>query len=95
MANLAHQPLAPPPTPSPDDEPLCQTSEERAADVDVTALCSEAASMLGLDEMIHDAEFSLYSAMSALELMDAKMDKAPPVLQVRYFRAVDKYTRAV
>lgn len=40
--------------------------------------------MLGPDEMIHDADFSLYSAMSALELMDTKMDKPPPVLEVRY-----------
>lgn len=51
-------------------------------DVDVTALCREAAAMLGPDEMIYDADFNLYSAMSALELMDAKMDKAPPALQV-------------
>ncbi|CAN0366068.1 unnamed protein product, partial [Ectocarpus sp. 13 AM-2016] len=42
--------------------------------MDVTQLCRTAASMLGPDEMIHDADFSLYGAMSALELMDTKMD---------------------
>lgn len=52
--------------------------------VDVTELCREAASTLGPNEMIHDPEFSLYGAMSALELMDAKMDKAPPALEVWY-----------
>lgn len=51
--------------------------------VDVTELCRQVAATLRPDEMIHDAEFSLYSAMSALELMDAKMDKAPPALEVR------------
>lgn len=50
---------------------------------DVTKLCREAASLLGPNEMIHDPDFSLYGAMSALELMDAKMDKAPPALEVR------------
>ncbi|CAM9261371.1 unnamed protein product, partial [Sphacelaria rigidula] len=48
---------------------------------DVTELCRQAAATLGPNEMIHDADFNLYSAMSALELMDAKMDKAPPALQ--------------
>lgn len=51
---------------------------------DVLELCREAASMLGPNEMIHDPEFTLYGAMSALELMDAKMDKPPPALEVRY-----------
>jgi len=51
-------------------------------DIDVTALCREAAKALGPNEMIHDPDFSLYGAMSALELMDAKMDKAPPALEV-------------
>lgn len=51
--------------------------------VDVTELCRQVAAMLGPNEMIHDADFNLYGAMSALELMDAKMDKAPPALQVR------------
>lgn len=58
-------------------------SWEHAAVVDVTELCRQAAATLGPNEMIHDADFNLYSAMSALELMDAKMDKAPPALQVR------------
>lgn len=49
---------------------------------DVLALCREAASMLGPNEMIHDPDFTLYGAMSALELMDAKMDKPPPALEV-------------
>lgn len=50
---------------------------------DVTELCRKAASMLGPNEMIHDPDFSLYGAMSALELMDDKMDKAPPAVEVR------------
>lgn len=50
---------------------------------DVTELCRKAASMLGPNEMIHDPEFSLYGAMSALELMDARIDKAPPALEVQ------------
>lgn len=50
---------------------------------DVLELCREAASMLGPNEMIHEPDFSLYGAMSALELMDAKMDKPPPALEVR------------
>eukprot|EP00903_Cladosiphon_okamuranus_P014294 g13276.t1 len=37
--------------------------------------------MLGPNEMIHGPEFTLYGAMSALELMDAKMDKPPPALE--------------
>lgn len=51
---------------------------------DVLELCREAASMLGPNEMIHDPDFTLYGAMSALELMDAKMDKPPPALEVWY-----------
>lgn len=58
-------------------------SASRRKEEDVTQLCREAASMLGPNEMIHDPDFSLYGAMSALELMDAKMDKAPPALEVR------------
>lgn len=58
-------------------------SGSRQKEEDVTKLCREAASMLGPNEMIHDPDFSLYGAMSALELMDAKMDKAPPALEVR------------
>lgn len=50
---------------------------------DVLELCREAASMLGPNEMIHDPDFTLYGAMSALELMDAKMDRPPPALEVR------------
>lgn len=73
--------------PPPADEQLCPSAsipELRKCDeeVEVTQLCREVASTLGPNEMIHDPEFSLYSAMSALELMDAKMDKAPPALEV-------------
>ena len=50
---------------------------------DVLELCRDAASTLGPNEMIHNPDFTLYGAMSALELMDAKMDKPPPVLEVR------------
>lgn len=60
---------------------------------DVTELCRLAASMLGPNEMIHDSDFSLYGAMSALELMDAKMDKAPPALEVRQWTRQSKHTR--
>lgn len=83
VENLVDEPAAAPSASSPQNEQSHATKEEWRADEDVTALCREAASMLGPDEMIHDSEFSLYGAMSALELMDAKMDKAPPVLQVR------------
>ncbi|CAM9628360.1 unnamed protein product, partial [Choristocarpus tenellus] len=48
---------------------------------DITALCKEAAAELGPDEMIHGSHFSLFDAMSALELMDPKMDKPLPALQ--------------
>lgn len=41
---------------------------------DVTALLASAASELCVGEMIHPANFSLYSAMSAIELMQPKMD---------------------
>lgn len=58
-----------------------ETNNENG-DMDVTTLCREAAKALGPNEMIHDPDFSLYGAMSALELMDAKMDKAPPALEV-------------
>lgn len=71
----------------PADEKLCPSAispewRKCGEEVEVTQLCREVASMLGPNEMIHDPEFSLYSAMSALELMDAKMDKAPPALEV-------------
>lgn len=41
---------------------------------DVTALLAQAASELHIGEMIHPETFSLYSAMSAIELMQPKMD---------------------
>lgn len=41
---------------------------------DVTALLASAASELRVGEMIHPEDFSLYSAMSAIELMQPKMD---------------------
>lgn len=67
------------------DEPMHMEmgSECGREGVDVTELCRQAAAILGPNEMIHDPDFSLYGAMSALELMDAKMDKAPPALEVR------------
>ena len=43
---------------------------------DITALCKEAAA--GLDNenpMMHTADFSLYDTMSAIELLDPKMDQ--------------------
>ncbi|CBJ30997.1 conserved unknown protein [Ectocarpus siliculosus] len=68
------------PSPPPADGGQCTAPASTVA-FDVTQLCRTAASMLGPDEMIHDADFSLYGAMSALELMDTKMDKPPPVLE--------------
>lgn len=62
-----------------------RTAESEEGLMDVTELCRQAAAMLGPNEMIHNADFNLYSAMSALELMDAKMDKASPALQVGVF----------
>ncbi|CAN0363274.1 unnamed protein product, partial [Ectocarpus sp. 12 AP-2014] len=71
------------PSPPPADGGQCTAPASTVAPdaIDVTQLCRTAASMLGPDEMIHDADFSLYGAMSALELMDTKMDKPPPVLE--------------
>ncbi|CAN0172427.1 unnamed protein product, partial [Ectocarpus sp. 12 AP-2014] len=71
------------PLPPPADGGQCTAPASIVASdaMDVTQLCRTAASMLGPDEMIHDADFSLYGAMSALELMDTKMDKPPPVLE--------------
>lgn len=51
---------------------------------DVTALFSEAASEMRTGEMVHLESFSLYSAMSAIELMQPKMDVGcGPVRNVR------------
>lgn len=71
------------PPPADDGQCTAPASTVSLDAMDVTQLCRTAASMLGPDEMIHDSDFSLYGAMSALELMDAKMDKPPPVLEVR------------
>ncbi|CAN0151275.1 unnamed protein product, partial [Discosporangium mesarthrocarpum] len=48
---------------------------------DITILCREAAAQLGPDEIIHGEHFLLFDAMSALELMDPKMDKPLPATQ--------------
>lgn len=44
--------------------------------VDVTAAFSEAASHLAPGQLVQEATFSLFDAMSAIELMDTKMDAA-------------------
>ena len=41
---------------------------------DVTELLGSAAAEMSLGEMVHGESFSLFEAMSALELMDPKMD---------------------
>ena len=41
---------------------------------DITELLSSAAAEMSLGEMVHGESFSLFEAMSALELMDPKMD---------------------
>lgn len=78
--------MATPSSNPPHDSPVDrgQSTAPTTTGFDVTELCRLAASMLGPNEMIHDPDFSLYGAMSALELMDAKMDKPPPALEVRY-----------
>ena len=42
--------------------------------VDVSNFFTEAAKELKLGEMIHDDDFNLYEVMSAIEIMDPKMD---------------------
>ncbi|XP_025078091.1 N-alpha-acetyltransferase 35, NatC auxiliary subunit-like [Pomacea canaliculata] len=42
--------------------------------VDVTAEFKNAASQLSLGELLHDSSFGLFEAMSAIEMMDPKMD---------------------
>lgn len=80
--------MATPSTKDPVDSPVDrgQSTAPATTGFDVTELCRLAASALGPNEMIHDPDFSLYGAMSALELMDAKMDKPPPALEVGYFQ---------
>lgn len=76
--------MATPSSKPPPDSPVDrgQSIPPTTTGFDVTELCRLAASALGPNEMIHDPDFSLYGAMSALELMDAKMDKPPPALEV-------------
>lgn len=42
----------------------------------MTEDCRRAAKALGVGELLCGPDFSLYEAMSALELMDPKMDEA-------------------
>lgn len=42
--------------------------------VDVTTEFKDAASQLALGELLHDSSFGLFEAMSAIEMMDPKMD---------------------
>ncbi|XP_033634032.1 N-alpha-acetyltransferase 35, NatC auxiliary subunit-like [Asterias rubens] len=42
--------------------------------VDITEEFTEAASQLEMGELLHDANFGLFEAMSAIEMMDPKMD---------------------
>lgn len=44
---------------------------------DVTTLCDGVAAKLGMEEMMEAPSFSLYDAMSALELMNPRMDVLP------------------
>lgn len=86
MATLSGDPSSGPPVDHGKSiDPSTETSRMPGLEEgeDVLELCREAASMLGPNEMIHDPDFTLYGAMSALELMDAKMDKPPPALEVR------------
>ena len=40
----------------------------------ILPLLTETAAVLNLGEMLHPTDFSLYTSMSALELMDPRMD---------------------
>lgn len=46
---------------------------------DITELCRNVSSNLEVGEMVHEDDFSLFEAMSALELMKPKMDKEVPI----------------
>ena len=51
--------------------------DERPKDeewVDITSLCDLAVSGMNLGEMMESSSFRLYDAMSAIEIMDPKMD---------------------
>jgi Mak10 subunit, NatC N(alpha)-terminal acetyltransferase len=51
-----------------------EVCEPEAGWTDATAFFRDTAAMLNVGEMVHDEHFSLSKAMSALELMDRKMD---------------------
>lgn len=44
---------------------------------DITSLCAGVSAKLGMEEMLEAPSFSLYEAMSALELMNPRMDVLP------------------
>ena len=50
------------------------TNDDDGVWEDVTELFAEAKLEMNLGQLVHDADFNLYSAMSAVELMDKKMD---------------------
>lgn len=49
-------------------------AQDRESWTDATALFSTARSQMEVGEMLHSASFSLFASMSAIELMDPKMD---------------------
>lgn len=56
-------------------EPLIERRERPLYNwCDITTEFQEAASQLALGELLHDSSFGLFEAMSAIEMMDPKMD---------------------
>lgn len=43
--------------------------------MDITEIVAECCDELAVSEMLHSIDFSLYESMSALELLDPKMDR--------------------
>ncbi|XP_070175045.1 N-alpha-acetyltransferase 35, NatC auxiliary subunit-like isoform X2 [Littorina saxatilis] len=61
--------------------------------VDITTEFKEAASLLSLGELLHDSSFGLFEAMSAIEMMDPKMDAGMMCNQIQ--RKVHNLEQAV
>ena len=55
---------------------------------EVTRVFRDSADELVLGELLHDANFGLFEAMSAIEMMDPKMDAGMLCNQVRVYEAL-------
>ncbi len=68
-------PVVPPPLPAPDYPGSVMEANHKMYNwVEVTKEFQEATSELALGELLHDDLFGLFEAMSAIEMMDPKMD---------------------